>query len=72
MASGKYASITTVDLIQQKKLDFQNFYESNLKEVRLKQRERDRRSSLSLAVSATRQAFSRFLLCRSLSYLRQL
>ena len=31
---GKYASITAVDLIQQKKLDFRNFYESNLTEAR--------------------------------------
>ena len=31
---GKYASITAVDLIQQKKLDFWNFYESNLTEAR--------------------------------------
>ena len=31
---GKYASITAVDLIQQKKLNFQNFYESNLMEAR--------------------------------------
>ena len=29
-----YASITVVDLIQQKKLDFWNFYESNLTEAR--------------------------------------
>ena len=32
---GKYASITAVDLIQRKKLDFRNFYESNLTESRL-------------------------------------
>jgi len=31
---GKYASITAVDLILQKKLDFRNFYESNLAEAR--------------------------------------
>ena len=31
---GKYASITVVDLIQQRKLDFWNFYESNLTEAR--------------------------------------
>ena len=31
---GKYASITAVDLIQRKKLDFRNFYESNLTEAR--------------------------------------
>ena len=31
---GKYASITAVDLIQQKKSDFRNFYESNLTEAR--------------------------------------
>ena len=30
---GKYASITAVDLIQQKKLDFRNFYKSNLIEA---------------------------------------
>ena len=29
LRSGKYASITAVDLIQQKKLDSRNFYESN-------------------------------------------
>ena len=29
-----YASIIAVDLIQQKKLDFQNFYKSNLMEAR--------------------------------------
>ena len=32
---GKYASITGVDLIQWKKLDFRNFYESNLTEARI-------------------------------------
>ena len=32
---GKYASITAVDLIQWKKLDSQNFYESNLTGARL-------------------------------------
>ena len=31
---GKYASITAVDLIQRKKLNFRNFYESNLTEAR--------------------------------------
>ena len=31
---GKYASITAIDLIQPKKLDSQNFYESNLMEAR--------------------------------------
>ena len=31
---GKYASITAVDLIQQKKLDYRNFYDSNLTEAR--------------------------------------
>ena len=31
---GKYVSITAVDLIQRKKLDFRNFYESNLTEAR--------------------------------------
>ena len=31
---GNYASITAVDLIQRKKLDSQNFYESNLTEAR--------------------------------------
>ena len=31
---GKYACITAVDLIQLKKLDSQNFYESNLAEAR--------------------------------------
>ena len=31
---GKYASIIAVDLIQQKKLNFWNFYESNLTEAR--------------------------------------
>jgi len=31
---GKYASIAAVDLIQQKKLDFCNFYESNITEAR--------------------------------------
>ena len=31
---GKYASITAVDLIQRKKLNFWNFYESNLTEAR--------------------------------------
>ena len=30
----KYASITAVDLMQQKKLDFWNFYESNLMKAR--------------------------------------
>ena len=30
---GKYASITAVDLIQRKKLNFRNFYESNLTEA---------------------------------------
>ena len=34
MASGKYASITAVDLIQRKKLDTGNFYESILTEAR--------------------------------------
>ena len=29
---GKYASVTAVDLIQRKKLNFLNFYESNLME----------------------------------------
>ena len=29
-----YASITAVDLIQRKKLNFRNFYESNLTEAR--------------------------------------
>ena len=33
--NGKYASITAVDRIQQKKLDIQNFYESSLTEARL-------------------------------------
>ena len=32
---GKNASITAVDLIQQKKLDFQTYYECNLMEARL-------------------------------------
>ena len=32
---GKYASRTAVDLIQWKKLDSQDFYESNLMEARL-------------------------------------
>ena len=31
---GKYASIAAVDLIQPKKLDSRNFYESNLTEAR--------------------------------------
>ena len=31
---GKRASITAVDLIQQKKLDSRNFYDSNLTEAR--------------------------------------
>ena len=31
---GKCASITAVDLIQQKKLDSRNFYDSNLTEAR--------------------------------------
>ena len=31
---GKYASVTVVDLIQLKKLDSRNFYESNLMEAR--------------------------------------
>ena len=31
---GKYASVTAVDLIQRKKLNFPNFYESNLTEAR--------------------------------------
>ena len=31
---GKYASITAVDLIQRKKLDSRNFYDSNLTEAR--------------------------------------
>ena len=31
---GKYASVTAVDLIQWKKLDSRNFYESNLTEAR--------------------------------------
>ena len=31
---GKHASITAVDLIQREKLDFQNFYDSNLTEAR--------------------------------------
>jgi len=31
---GKYAFVTAVDLIQRKKLDSQNFYESNLTEAR--------------------------------------
>ena len=31
---GKYASVTAVDLIQQKKLNFRNLYESNLTETR--------------------------------------
>ena len=30
----KYPSVTAVDLIQRKKLNFQNFYESNLTEAR--------------------------------------
>ena len=33
---GKYASITAVDLIQRKKLDSRNFYESNLTKPDLK------------------------------------
>ena len=32
---GKYASVTVVDLIQRKKLDSRNFYESNLTEARI-------------------------------------
>ena len=31
---GNYGSITVVDLIKQKKLNFRNFYESNLMEAR--------------------------------------
>ena len=31
---GKYPSVTAVDLIQRKKLNFRNFYESNLTEAR--------------------------------------
>ena len=31
---GKYGSIRVVDLIQRKKLDFRNFYVSNLTEAR--------------------------------------
>ena len=31
---GKYASVTAVDLIQRKKLNFRDFYESNLTEAR--------------------------------------
>ena len=31
---GKYGLVTAVDLIQQKKLNFRNFYESNLTEAR--------------------------------------
>ena len=35
MGSGNYASITVVDLIQWKKLDSWNFYESDLIEARI-------------------------------------
>ena len=35
MGSGKYATITVVDLIQWKKLDSRNFYESDLMEARI-------------------------------------
>ena len=31
---GKYASVTAVDVILRKKLNFRNFYESNLTEAR--------------------------------------